>query len=186
MGRRWRVIQGRWKHSHCFNASYSSWMCFQLNASSLLLKAFPSAFNASSLPWTHFHCYLTLCRLTTVHWSLTPLHGSLMPSHRYLTALWHLSTPLHFFSMLLGRPLYFLYVNASGTTFVFFICHLTSFRCHLMKWISAKLLFITLLVKFVTLSGSITLLVDFITLSESIALSGVITLLEQNIRIDIY
>ena len=38
----------------------------------------------------------------------------------------------------------------------------------------------------VTLSGSITLLVDFITLSESIALSGVFTLLEQNIRIDKY
>ena len=33
--------------------------------------------------------------------------------------------------------------------------------------------FITLLVKFITLSGSITLLVDFITLSGSITLSGV-------------
>ena len=32
---------------------------------------------------------------------------------------------------------------------------------------------ITLLVKFITLSGSITLLVDFITLSGSITLSGV-------------
>ena len=31
----------------------------------------------------------------------------------------------------------------------------------------------TLLVKFITLSGSITLLVDFITLSGSITLSGV-------------
>ena len=33
--------------------------------------------------------------------------------------------------------------------------------------------FVTLLVKFITLSGSITLLVDFITLSGSITLSGV-------------
>ena len=36
-----------------------------------------------------------------------------------------------------------------------------------------KKMFITLLVKFITLSGSITLLVDFITLSGSITLSGV-------------
>ena len=36
-----------------------------------------------------------------------------------------------------------------------------------------KQMFITLLVKFNTLSGSITLLVDFITLSGSITLSGV-------------
>ena len=42
-----------------------------------------------------------------------------------------------------------------------------------MKWISAKLVFIILLVKFITLSGSITLLVDCITLSGSITLSGV-------------
>ena len=34
-------------------------------------------------------------------------------------------------------------------------------------------MFITLLVKFMTLPGSITLLVDFITLSGSITLSGV-------------
>ena len=49
---------------------------------------------------------------------------------------------------------------------------------------------ITLLGKFITLSGSITLLVDFITLSGSITLSGVyrefITLWEQNIIIDIF
>ena len=47
-----------------------------------------------------------------------------------------------------------------------------------IKWILArkndlKKKFITLLVKFITLSGSITLLVDFITLSGSITLSGV-------------
>ena len=36
-----------------------------------------------------------------------------------------------------------------------------------------KKMFITLLVKFITLSGSITLSVDFITLSGSITLSGV-------------
>ena len=36
-----------------------------------------------------------------------------------------------------------------------------------------KNMFIILLVKFITLSGSITLLVDFITLSGSITLSGV-------------
>ena len=41
------------------------------------------------------------------------------------------------------------------------------------------------MVKFITLSGSITLLVDFITLSGSITLSGFITLLEQNVIIDI-
>ena len=45
---------------------------------------------------------------------------------------------------------------------------------------------ITLSAKFITLSGSIRLLVDFITLSGSITLSGVITLLEQNIIIDIF
>ena len=36
-----------------------------------------------------------------------------------------------------------------------------------------KKMFITFLVKFITLSGSITLLVDFITLSGSITLAGV-------------
>ena len=36
-----------------------------------------------------------------------------------------------------------------------------------------KKMLITLLVKFITLSGSITLLADFITLSGSITLSGV-------------
>ena len=36
-----------------------------------------------------------------------------------------------------------------------------------------KKMFITLLVKFITLSGIITLLVDFISLSGSITLSGV-------------
>ena len=49
-----------------------------------------------------------------------------------------------------------------------------------------KELFITLLVKFITLTGSITLLVDFITLSEVLQYRGFITLLEQNIIIDIF
>ena len=43
----------------------------------------------------------------------------------------------------------------------------------LNKSVIIKKMFIALLVKFITLSGSITLLVYFITLSESIKLSGV-------------
>ena len=46
--------------------------------------------------------------------------------------------------------------------------------------------FITLLVKFITLSGSITLLVDFITVSEVLHYREFIKLLEQNVIIDIF
>ena len=47
-------------------------------------------------------------------------------------------------------------------------------------------MFITILVKFITLSGSITLLVDFITLSGSITLSGVYYIIGAIIIIDIF
>ena len=53
-----------------------------------------------------------------------------------------------------------------------------------MTWIF--LLFITLLVKSITLLGSITLFVDFLLFSESIHYREFITLLEQNIIIDIF